>query len=56
MKTVVFSQVHGVETLQWVTMLELHTELVVGTVTVSSTTILSQLVLRLSELWVLVMV
>jgi len=55
-KGVVFSQVHGVETSQWVTMMEPHTELVVGTVTVSITIRLLQLVLHLSELWVLHMV
>tara|TARA_B100000902_G_scaffold359957_1_gene376227 strand:+ start:726 stop:1016 length:291 start_codon:yes stop_codon:yes gene_type:complete len=55
-KDVVFSLVHGVETLQWVTKMEPHTELVVGTVTVSITIRLLQLVLHLSELWVLHMV
>jgi hypothetical protein len=56
MKDVVCNLAHGMETLVWVTMQEPHIELVVGTVTVSSTTMLSQLVLRLSELWVLVTV
>ncbi len=50
LKDVVFSQVHGVETLRWVTTLVFHTDLAVSTVTVSSTTTLHQQVLHSSEL------
>ena len=49
-KNVVFSLVHGVETLRWATTLVLHTDLAVSTVTVSLTTMLFQLVLHSSEL------
>ena len=49
-KIVVFSLVHGVETLRWATTLVLHTDLAVSTVTVSSTMTPLQLVLHSSEL------
>ena len=49
-KNVVFSLVHGVETLRWVTTLVHHTDLAVSTVTVSSTMTPLQLVLHSSEL------
>ena len=49
-KIVVFSLVHGVETLRWATMLVLHTDLAVSTVTVSSTMTPLQLELHSSEL------
>ena len=47
---VVFSLVHGVETLRWVITLVLHTDLAVSTVTVSSTMTPLQLELHSSEL------
>ena len=55
-KIVVFSLVHGVETLRWATMLVLHTDLAVSTVTVSSTMTQCLQGLHLSELLVFHMV